>query len=397
MKLTKLQPLTTKQLCDVIDACRPQGDNTKTFHGTVVAKMKTKFRNFPPQVMGVFFLSKEQATVMLQSFQLTAKLAEELLAMPEVIEPEVAVAAPQAPKQPAGVVASVNTAKAAASAPGAVTTVAAESIPSLRIVANDGGVQTMSSLDIVEYINHIRKPGVGILRHDNFMTKVPDVLGEKAAPKFQGTAFYTVNGAKREQKVYNFPRKEAIRMAMSYSYDLQAAVLDAWDDAEAKVSKQVAVIPNFDDPVAAAEAWLVERKQSNVLKLELNTATVALEAAQPAIDFTNTVKADKSLYNFLDAATAMDIGRNRLTFVLRKIKHTQMTTNRPYRSIVERGLMTCKLFEFTRDTKYGVKKLIGYDIHITGKGLAYYTPIVKAYLADPNNLIHCIEEVEEVV
>jgi hypothetical protein len=32
--------------------------------------------------------------------------------------------------------------------------------------------------------------------------------------------------------IYNFPRKQAIQMAMSYSYRLQEAVLDAWDAAE---------------------------------------------------------------------------------------------------------------------------------------------------------------------
>ncbi|QJD89901.1 hypothetical protein HH213_07190 [Duganella dendranthematis] len=73
----------------------------------------------------------------------------------------------------------------------------------------------MSSLDIVDYINHISKPGESILRRDHLMVKVPTVLGEKAAPEFLRTAFYTVNGAKREQKIYNFPRKQAIRMAMS--------------------------------------------------------------------------------------------------------------------------------------------------------------------------------------
>lgn len=208
---------------------------------------------------------------MLQSFQITAKLAEELLALPEVLEGAEAVSnVPQptvyVPEVPAGSLATVNPAKIAGRAPSAVTTVAADSIPALRIVAGYSGVKTMSSLEMVDYINHIRKPGEGILRHDNFVAKVPTVLGEKAAPKFQGTAFYTVNGAKREQKVYNFPRKEAIRMAMSYSYDLQAAVLDAWDEAEAKVAVQqpVILLPNFNDPPSNAEAR--PRTEVNSLK-----------------------------------------------------------------------------------------------------------------------------------
>ncbi|NVM77292.1 hypothetical protein FHW83_003098 [Duganella sp. SG902] len=71
-------------------------------------------------------------------------------------------------------------------------------------------------------------------------------------------------------------------MAMSYSYDLQAAVLDAWDEAEAKVGKTAVALAhsNFDDPVAAAEAWIAERKQSNVLKLELPVTEATLEVAK---------------------------------------------------------------------------------------------------------------------
>lgn len=205
-------------------------------HLNVTAKIRAKFKNLPPAVHGVYFLSKEQATVMLQSFQITAKLAEELLAMPEVLDgyevvSKVANPTVYVPEVPAGSLATVNPAKIAGRAPSAVTTVAADSIPALRIIADDSGVKTMSSLDIVDYINHIRKPGSAILRHDDFMRKVPTVLGEIASPKFYGEAKYAIgNSAFATRKIYNFPSKEAIRMAMSYSYDLQAAVLDAWDD-----------------------------------------------------------------------------------------------------------------------------------------------------------------------
>lgn len=61
--------------------------------------------------------------------------------------------------------------------------------------------------------------------HDNFMAKVPSVLGEITAPKFSGTVNYTIgNGAQRQQAIYNFPKREAMLMAMSYSTKLQAKV-----------------------------------------------------------------------------------------------------------------------------------------------------------------------------
>lgn len=84
---------------------------------------------------------------------------------------------------------------------------------------------TMSSLELVDFINSF---GVGegrerSLRHDNFMKKVPNVLGKDAAPKFLGVARFTNGtGGQVSRPVYNFPKREACLMAMSYSYELQA-------------------------------------------------------------------------------------------------------------------------------------------------------------------------------
>lgn len=94
-------------------------------------------------------------------------------------------------------------------------------------------VVTMSSLEMVEFINSTRGEGEAVLRHDSFMAKVPKVLGGEVAPKFLGTTFY-INGAgaKVERKIYNFPKREACLMAMSYSYELQARVFDRMTELE---------------------------------------------------------------------------------------------------------------------------------------------------------------------
>ena len=83
----------------------------------------------------------------------------------------------------------------------------------------------MSSLKLVAFINADRGPEEAELRHDNFMAKVPKVLGEILAPQFFGVSFF-VNGAghKVPRNIYNFPKREACLMAMSYSYELQAKV-----------------------------------------------------------------------------------------------------------------------------------------------------------------------------
>lgn len=87
---------------------------------------------------------------------------------------------------------------------------------------------TMSSLEMVEFINSQRGPDESQLRHDHFMDKVLKVLGD-AAPKFRGS-YIAKDGSSRP--CYNFPKREACLMAMSYSYDLQAKVFDRMTELE---------------------------------------------------------------------------------------------------------------------------------------------------------------------
>lgn len=92
----------------------------------------------------------------------------------------------------------------------------------------------MTSLEMVDFINSQRGPGEAPLRHDNFMAKVPKVLGENHAPKFLGTQNY---GNNNTRAIYIFPKREACLMAMSYSYDLQAKVFDRMTALESKFKK----------------------------------------------------------------------------------------------------------------------------------------------------------------
>lgn len=94
---------------------------------------------------------------------------------------------------------------------------------------------TMSSIEMVDYINAERESkakaeGLNFpckkyrkLRHDNFMKKVPRVLGEIQSPKFLGDY---IDDKGRVQPCYTLPKREACLMAMSYSYELQAQVFD---------------------------------------------------------------------------------------------------------------------------------------------------------------------------
>ncbi|WP_129141499.1 phage antirepressor KilAC domain-containing protein [Modicisalibacter coralii] len=152
---------------------------------------------------------------------------------------------------------------------------------------------TMTSLELVEFINSERGEGDARLRHDHFMAKVPRVLGD-AAPKFLGTDHYTAGGVLRARNICHFPKREACLMAMSYSYDLQAKVFDRMTALEQQASKPA--LPDFTDPVAAARAWADEVEH----KLR---AEAALEKAKPAVEFVERyVSADSGNKGFRQVA-----------------------------------------------------------------------------------------------
>ncbi|MDG3857827.1 hypothetical protein L5B12_21695 [Pseudomonas aeruginosa] len=93
---------------------------------------------------------------------------------------------------------------------------------------------TMTSLELVDFINAHRKAqaeaagaefpskGFAKLEHKDFLEKVPVVLGERSA-EFSANL---PDSYGRSRRGYRFPKREACLMAMSYSYEMQAAVYD---------------------------------------------------------------------------------------------------------------------------------------------------------------------------
>lgn len=92
---------------------------------------------------------------------------------------------------------------------------------------------TMTSLELVKFINDSRKTGEAELLHRNFMAKVDTVLGGGALI-FKHTQTNSQNGM--TYPIYTFPKREACLMAMSYSYELQAKVFDRMTAEEARNS-----------------------------------------------------------------------------------------------------------------------------------------------------------------
>ena len=81
-------------------------------------------------------------------------------------------------------------------------------------------IQVMSSVDLAKLCVGDSKDA-----HSDFMKKARKVLGDKLG-NFSEDEKYT----KGTRKILLLPEREACLMAMSYSYELQAYVFDAWQE-----------------------------------------------------------------------------------------------------------------------------------------------------------------------
>lgn len=142
---------------------------------------------------------------------------------------------------------------------------------------------TMTSLELVDYINSQRGEGEATLAHSDFLKKVPQVLGDGA-----GNFSFTYRDVQnKERPCYRFPKREACLMAMSYSYDLQAKVFDRMTELEQRNSPVIAM-PNFSNPAEAARAWALEyeaRVHAEATKAEIGSRreATAMNTASQAV------------------------------------------------------------------------------------------------------------------
>lgn len=222
---------------------------------------------------------------------------------------------------------------------------------------------TMTSLELVDYINASRTAGEPALTHANFLAKVEKVLGgtshsfECDLPDSYG----------RSRRGYRFPKREACLMAMSYSYELQAKVFDRMTELESRIT----ALPDFTNPVAAARAWADQVEQRERLELENKAAADALAVAAPKIEgFDRIAKSDGSLC-ITDAAKTLQEQPRRLTQLMSK---HQWIYRRPmgsgwivYQDRIQSGHLEHKV---TTGEKSHGGEWTSTQVRITPKGLA---------------------------
>lgn len=229
---------------------------------------------------------------------------------------------------------------------------------------------TMSSPEIVDFINNHRKEIATTekpykeLRHDDFMRKVPSVLGELHAPKFIRTQTYGNNNTRH---IYQFPKREACLMAMSYSYELQAQIFDRMTAMEEALKAK----NSFDitNPAHLLQAIEIQAKLNIELSEKVAVLTPKAEALETIADTSNT-------YCLRECAKTIGIKESELIQLLinkkwiyrdsdRKLQpHAQYVlnkvfTNRTSPVIVNRNDGKERVFLHMRVTAFGLTRITG--------------------------------------
>jgi phage antirepressor YoqD-like protein len=152
-----------------------------------------------------------------------------------------------------------------------------------------GNTLTMTSLELVDFINAYRKKQADIagadfpskdfakVEHGDFLKKVSKVLKVKDLVAGNFSSYYIAANGKANP-MYVFPKRESCLMAMSYSYELQAAVFDHMTALEERLAKPA---QTFAIPQSLSEALRLAADQAE--RIEQQAAQLAIAA--PKVEF----------------------------------------------------------------------------------------------------------------
>lgn len=212
------------------------------------------------------------------------------------------------------------------------------------MVVDDVAV-TMTSLEMVEFINSQRGDGEAELRHRDFTAKVPKVLGKEMSEKFRASLKDSYG---RGQPGYRFPKREACLMAMSYSYDLQAKVFDRMTALEDRQRTSVA-LPNFSNPAEAARAW-AEQYEARVLAEKTKAETGSRREATAMNTASQAIKKAARLEEELDrsrryaSVKRMEMVCHGVKFNWRLLKSTSIEMGIPSIDVFDQNYGTVKAY-----------------------------------------------------
>lgn len=205
---------------------------------------------------------------------------------------------------------------------------------------------TMSTIEIAELTGK---------RHDHVVRDVKTMLEQLGtdAPQIWGTQTY---GNNNTREVAMLDKEHTLCLVSGYNVQLRMAIIKRWNELEQQ-AKQGLQLPNFTDPIAACEAWMVQYKKSTELE-----GIVLREA--PKVEFYDSFVDAKELLTMEEAAKQLGMGRNKFMNYLRTIK-ALTNANLPVQRLIEDGKFEVKYTAWKTGNKQGTQ----HTPMLTAKGL----------------------------
>lgn len=190
-------------------------------------------------------------------------------------------------------------------------------------IKNHNGVPVMSSVDLAKICVGEKKDA-----HANFMKKAEKVSRRDRLVNFYEPQKYWAGAVEHTRNILMLPERESCLMAMSYSYELQAKVYDAWKALERQPQVRETyqpIAPVLKDLLAVAE--LCGKSEGETLlcasfATEKLTGLNPLELLEPPVIGSGPVRvalerAGRSV-EFFDITPEQGIA---ITGICRKTKH----------------------------------------------------------------------------
>ena len=105
--------------------------------------------------------------------------------------------------------------------------------------------------------------------------------------KFALVDYIDAKGEKRP--CYELTKTECLYVATKFNDEARAKLVIRWEHLEKERLSKMIVMPNFTDPVEAAEAWIEMYKQKQQQEKEVLKLTSKVEAMQPKANYYDTV------------------------------------------------------------------------------------------------------------
>jgi len=205
---------------------------------------------------------------------------------------------------------------------------------------------TMSTIEIAELTGK---------RHDHVLRDTRNMLIElyaEGVTNFGDTYIHPQNN--EEYKIYRLPKREALILTTGYSIIQRAAIIDRWQELEAKQSP---ALPNYQEALRQlADQLDISSKQQLII-----------EQQRPAVEFHASITDSSNAQTVEVIAKVLGTGQNRMFAWLRN-EGLLKPDNLPYQHFLEMKLF--RVIESSYLDKRGKSHTYTQTL-VTGKGLEY--------------------------